>query len=571
MPIKSREALARRAEKRKDKGALFTSGRVTTERIFCELMLNRDGALASALQRVVCRAMDGEPLVLEREVQVSTTAGPRTLPAGFDLWDLDEVRLAFGNARPPETQPALFCHLSAVRCGKSQTAAAKAIEMIDNCDISMLAAGDIPMLPVLAPDKKAAKQTWQHIFGTLDQSPILRRRFAKKPAGESIWLYHPSGRVVEVTVRALSRFGTALTSRWCVGVIWDEAPRMIGAEDGAKNLTESLRAARGRVLPGGQLLLIGSPSHPFGPAFEMYTTHFGQPSEDIVICKARGDHLNPVKWTKKEQEKLLRQDPDGHRTEFLAEFGDPADAFFSSDSIERNRRRVGVQGDADATGNLPYDPTWSYVAAMDPAGRANAWTLVVLARKPSPDMRERYSVAFAKQWRLPRHRQKSNYLDSNQIVAEIKEIANSYGLNEVHTDQYAPEMMMALGDTHGLDVIPHDWLTKMQYEAATGLRTLLEEDRIEIHPDHFLREDLVRVQKRVTAMGRGVHLPKSQDGRHCDYFPALGMCAVHPPGAPGAADRKQTEEEKIIDFMTARARRDGADEFARQARAVWQQ
>ncbi len=564
MPLKSKEALDRRAEKRNSKGRIFLRGKVTTERVFDELMLNREGATPSALQRAVARVMDGISLVLEGERRCSTATNELvTYPEGFDLWTLPEVQIAFGNARPPECQPAMFCHLSAVRGGKSQMAAAKAIEMIENCDVSMLAAGDIPMLPILAPDKKAAKQTWQHIFGTLDQQPMLRRRFAKKPAGESIWLYHPSGRVVEITVRALSRFGTALTSRWCVGVIWDEAPRMVGVDDGAKNITESLRAARGRILPGGQLLLIGSPSHPYGPAFELYTTHFGQPSEDVVICKARGDLLNPVKWTEKAQRALQRQDPDGFRTEFLAEFGDPADAFFSSDAIERNRRRP---PEPDV---LPFDPQWSYVAAMDPAGRANGWTLVVLARKPSPDMRERYVVVCAKQWRLPRHRTKSDYLDSNKIIEEIKGIARSYGINAVHTDQYAPEMMMALGENHGLDVIPHDWLTKMQHEAATSLRVLLEESRIELAPDHFLREDLVRVQKRITGMGPGVYLPKSQDGRHCDYFPALGMCIVFPPGAAENDTHTATEEDKIIDFLKARAERNSDENFFGGAKAAW--
>ncbi len=547
---------------RKQYCKIFTDGtEPTTENILTKLMLGAEGHTPSALQRAICRSMDGISLVLTEASDCYTVDREIVkYPAGFDLWSLPEVQGAFGLARPPEVPPMMFSNLSAVRCAKSMTASSKALQMIATSDFSGLAPGDIPMLPILAPDMRAAKQTWQHICGTLEQSERLRKLFAKKPRGDSIWIYHPSGRAVEVTVRALSRFGTALTSRWCVGVIWDEAPRMVGAADGAKNIDESIRAARGRVLPGGQLLLIGSPSHPFGPVFELYTKHFGRPSEDIVICKARGDHLNPRKWTKKEQEALKRTDPNGHRTEFLAEFGDPEEAFFSSDSIERNRRRT---PDVE-----PFDPTWSYVAAMDPAGRANAWTLTVLGRKPSTDMRERYVVVFAKQWRLPRHRSKGDFLEPNKILDDIKSIVNSYGINEVHTDQYAVEVMMALGDHHGLDVIPHDLLAENRREAANGIKVLLEEDRLELAPDHYLREDLVRVEKRITAAGVGIHLPKSSDGRHCDYFPALGLCVLHPPGSPGRADNKVIdEEERILAYLRQRGTR--GESIEEGSRALW--
>jgi hypothetical protein len=555
----------KRREHRKSFGKIFSDGTPpTTENILVKLMLARENARPSALQRAVCRAMDGISLVLSVASECMTIDRQIVCyPAGFDLWELEEVRIAFGNERPPEKSPAMFCHFSAVRCAKSMTAAAKALQMIAASDFSDLAPGDIPMLPILAPDMKAARQTWQHICGTLEQSERLRKLLAKKPRGESIWVYHPSGRAVEITVRALSRFGTALTSRWCVGVIWDEAPRMVGAQDGAKNIDESVRAARGRVLPGGQLMLIGSPSHPYGPVYDLYTKHFGRPDEDIVICKARGDHLNPKKWTLRDQEAFKRQDPNGHRTDFLAEFGDPEEAFFSSDSIERNRRR-----DPEV---LPFDAECSYVAAMDPAGRANAWTLIILARKPSPDLRERYAVALAKQWRLPRHRTKGDFLQPTKILSEIKELINSYGINEVHTDQYAVEVLMALGETMSLDVLPHDLVAENRREAANAIRVCLEEDRIELAPDHYLREDLVRVEKRITGgvnTGVGIHLPKSSDGRHCDYFPSLGLCMLHPPSPPGySTNRSVSEEDRIIAQLVAQNKR--SSEANQTARALW--
>lgn len=538
---------------------LFKDGtQPTTENILVKLMLAREGVRPSALQRAVCRAMDGISFVLEEDAEcVGLDCKIITYPAGFDLWDLPEVQAAFGHGRPPETQPAMFAHISAIRGAKSMTAAAKAIQMVQTVDFSHLGPGDLPMLAILAPNKDAAEQTWNHVFGALNQSDELRALISRKPRGRSAWIYHPSGRDAEVVVRALSAMGTGLTTRWLVGAIWDEGPRMVGAKEGQKNLDESLTAAEGRVLEGGQLLIIGSPARPYGPVYDMYTEHFGKPTEDKVICKARGDFLNPVKWTPKEQAKLLRRNPDAHRTDFLAEFSDPQDAFIPSNAIERNRRLDPEE--------LPFDPSCSYVAAMDPSGRANAYTFIVLARKPSTDLRARYTVACAKQWRLPAHRQKGEFLNTGAILAEIKDKLNSYGLYEVHTDQYAPEVFVTLGDMLGIDVIPHDFDEHMRREGAQAIRVGLEEDRLELAPDHYLREDLVRLQKRITSNGVGVHMP-NVGGRHCDFFPALTLCVLHPPGAPGEV-RAVNEEQQMIGQVLRRMQ--GQDVASEAARALW--
>ena len=56
-----------------------------------------------------------------------------------------------------------------------------------------------------------------------------------------------------------------------------------------------------------------------------------------------------------------------------------------------------------------------------------------------------------------------------------------------------------------------DFGTLSSNEAATAIRVLLEEDRLELAPDHFLREDLVRVQKKFSGMGPGVFLAPDAD------------------------------------------------------------
>lgn len=74
---------------------------------------------ATPLQRAIARAIDGRPLE--------------------ELWDLDVVRRAFGNAKPPEgVTPAKIVIVASIWSGKTLFAAAKAIvssQIVDTRDL----------------------------------------------------------------------------------------------------------------------------------------------------------------------------------------------------------------------------------------------------------------------------------------------------------------------------------------------------------------------------------------------------------------------------------------------------
>ena len=77
--------------------------------------------------------------------------------------------------------------------------------------------------------------------------------------------------------------------------------------------------------------------------------------------------------------------------------------------------------------------------------------------------------------------------------------------------------------------------------AYTGLKHMLAGGLVELHPDKYLREDLLRVRKRVTAGGAIVVLPETQDGRHCDYAPALTLAMSRWLHDPKPEDDKSAE------------------------------
>jgi hypothetical protein len=51
---------------------------------------------------------------------------------------------------------------------------------------------------------------------------------------------------------------------------------MAGQEDGVVNLDDARSAVLGRILPGSQLLYIGSPWAPFGPVYSMVQEFWGK-------------------------------------------------------------------------------------------------------------------------------------------------------------------------------------------------------------------------------------------------------------------------------------------------------
>lgn len=478
---------------------------------------------ASPLQIAITRAIDGRPI-------------------GVKLWSRPEVQKAFGYKKPPSSgmPPRIFGLIAAIRCAKSILAADRAVIASQTVDVTRLKSGDEVRIPILAPTKDAARQTYTHLVGTLEASPFLKSLMIGDPTGESVWLKHPSGRGIEIVVTALAKYGVTLTSRWIATCIFDEAPRMVGVEDGVKNLDEAIRAVGLRILPGGQILLIGSPYAAFGPVYDLVQERFGKPGQDVVIVRAPGPDLNPIIWTPEACADAALTRPHEYRTDVLAEFDDPEDALFSSMALERAVRKTTLVREVE--------PGVFYVAAMDPGARASAWTFVIVGQvEPG-----KFSVVLARQWRASRRGKDVVGMDPRTILAEIRDLCAKYHIDDVNTDQFSAEALSALAEDIGINLLIHNIDADLKWTMAMAIRTALEDNALELPPMREVREDLVRVRKKlVNSSARPmVHLPTSGDGRHCDFFTAVGLCMVNTPDDPINTDflTKKDDEEDDPNF-----------------------
>lgn len=307
---------------------------------------------ASPLQRAICRLVDGTPL--------------------GELADAHGVLESFGvtsAAGVPGEAPAELIILSGIRAGKSLLAAALAVHASQTVDVSSLGPGEVPRVSVLSLTTDLGRVVFSHLTGNIQARPALRALLLEEPTADSVQLRHPSGRAVEVKVVAGSRAGASLVARWSAGAIFDEAPRMVGAEDGVVNFDDARAAVLGRFLPGARLVAIGSPWAPFGPIYDAVQDGFGRPTVDRVIVRAPAYRMNPVYWNPIRCAALRLRDPDVYRTDVEAEFADPDAALMTAAAIDAVTREGALE--------LPPDPTKAYVAAIDPATRANAWPLVI--------------------------------------------------------------------------------------------------------------------------------------------------------------------------------------------------
>ena len=494
-------------------------------------------ATATPLQQAICRIADGRPLDGLERVPLLANAGAYAediRERATLAWSIGDVR------RLPASRPAELYIVGPIRSGKSLMTAAVSVCATQRCDMSLLGPGEVPRVSVVSLTTDLARVVHQHVVGRSTASTALKRLTLGEATSDSIMFRHPSGTPVEVKIVAGARAGGSLVARWSAGVVFDEFTRMTGSEDGVVNFDDARTAVSGRLLPGAQLCGIGSPWAPFGPAYKLVTEHWQQPSRERVIIRAVGPSMNPVYWTPERCEELRRRDPMAFRTDVLGEFADPESSLFTADDLAMVTRRDVVE--------LRPEPGNHYVAAMDPATRADAWTLVVVTRTAEGKL----AVAMARQWQATR----GAPLSPDEVLAEVAEELRPYGVVRVATDQWAADALTDIGARHGLYLASEAITAPRKVELFESLRTMVLSRTVELPPVRELLDDIRRVRKRVTQSGISIDLPRA-GGRHCDYAFATALALAQPVGEPDAAPSALPEgwEQWEIDEADRMAKR----------------
>jgi len=457
---------------------------------------------ATPVQRAKCRIRDGRPLgdLRDHPDVVAAVGGPEAVAA------LPSER----GIRPIE-----FYDVSSPRTAKTIAAVNSALVATQDVDVSRLGPGETPRVSIVSLKLDVATVPFDLLIGTVKASPRLRPLLLEA-GSDSALFRHPSGRAVEVACVAGGRAAGGLTARWAAGILFDEATRMLGQEDGVVNLDDARTTVLDRLLPGASVEYIGSPWIPAGPVFEAVEAHWGKPTADLVVIRTTGPMGNPKHWTPELCERLRRTNANAYRVGVLGEFIDPVSGLLSATTLKRNTRSAPLE--------LPPEACGACAAALDPSADGFALVIVdtVETRSESGERRSRHRVVLAREWRGG---------GPEAALREIAELCKRYQIRTAQTDQYAGAANVDLARRFGLHLEVEPWTAPNKLEAFTNMATLTATDSIEFSPAPLLQRDLLSVRKRFTTTGATIEFPRSADGRHADFAPTLALALRHAPHA----------------------------------------
>jgi hypothetical protein len=278
--------------------------------------------------------------------------------------------------------------------------------------------------------------------------------------------------------------------------------------------------------------------------------------------------MNSVTVNRQVIEETRRRDPDACAREFDAEWADADTVLIPAAHIDR-----AMDSDEPWASNFdvlcrPYIEGADYVAAMDPATRGNAWTLVIATQYAETPMQR---VVLAKQW----VGSKVKPLDPDRVLREQTTILKDYHLDRCCTDQHAADALKAIARRHGLYLYDKASTREENVDLFESMATKFADGEVELPPVPLLRNDLLGIRKKVSSR-ISIALLKTPDGRHCDFAPSLARVLSIPlrlpvaprpkPGTPEYYTMLRAEEKEAARQQAAKLGQEEVREDNKAAR-----
>lgn len=409
------------------------------------------------------------------------------------------VRYRARRGAEPGARPDSICIVAGVRGGKTTIAACALVACALEADLRSLRDGEVPYGLIVAPHTDAAAKTFDDLRHLITET-ALSKRLVGEPIQGRIRIQRDDKRIVELRVVAASRGGLTSRSRWLVGCVLEEAAYFGSEGAGAAVSAEDQYAAvADRIVPGGQVWLISSPSAPEGLLYETWR----RVPEGWAVVHAPTRALNPS-YPQERVDRAMRRDPDRARRELGAEFLDGETALLPGEWIER----------ATVPCPPPRASSARRVAAMDPAHRGNGWTLVIAERTAAG-----VSVVAAHEWRGT----KAEPLSSSATLQAIADTLRPWGVATVLTDRHHVDSLRDLARPFGLTLSERNTSTAQAYEQAERVRALLGDRALTLCDVPDMARDMRAIKRLLTRHGSTLLLPHTPDGRHADYWPSLSL------------------------------------------------
>lgn len=366
-----------------------------------------------------------------------------------------------------------------------------------------LSPGEIGIVLLLAQNMRQAKVVKGYIEGKIDKSPVLHRHVLATRALE-IELDN------RITIAIHPSSFRAIRGLSVVCAILDEVAYWFTEFEYANPDIEVVRAVRPAMatFPHGKLLLASSPYAMSGVLWDAWQNR--DEDSDMLVWHAPTRLMNPT-VTKRFLAKEKERDPENYRREYLAEFTDAISSFLSAEAIQQ----CVIEG---RTGLPPDIEAFHYVAAVDAAYKGDQFTVCVAHNDKD---REKVIIDHLDGWQGSR----KHSLRLSEVMPQIRSLADRYGFDKVHGDQFGSEPLKDVFKRYKLSYMERPFTSGSKADIYATLRILITDGRIELL-DHEPSLKELRGLELELLPGGSVRIGHPRHGKaRDDYADAIALAA----------------------------------------------
>jgi hypothetical protein len=208
-----------------------------------------------------------------------------------------------------------------------------------------------------------------------------------------------------------------------------------------------------------------------------------------------------------------KSDPEGYRSEYLAEFVAGGDAFLDPDDID-----AAVEDRPE----LQPEHATGWVAGLDPAYSADPFGLAIVGWDRVD--RKRLRLGYVTAWKPPKRRRGEQPLvgAAPATLDAVAAACKRFGVSRTLTDQYSADLTIEALRERGVFVKKLTMGADSKTAAYMELRARLQMRTLELYPDKQLLTELRRLRTKFSAGSSRVENPRI-GGSHGDRAQALAM------------------------------------------------
>lgn len=495
---------------------------------------------------------------VERVLRLTLTRGQRILsrvvfdglePAQLEGEDRELARQLFGDVDviPPSARRILVLVLGR-GSGKTTLVSAYGLYVAVTADVSRCGPGDVPVVVVIAPDRKTASLSVRMALEMVRATPDLARMLESETS-DGFTLRRHDGRLVSFEAFAASRGGSSARGRSILAFILDEA-QFFRSDDGGAfvvNDRDVYRALIPRLLKGGKGIFISTPWPTDTLMGELFAKNHEAPSTALA---ARAPTL------------LMRDDDPDLEATIEAERARDAENALREFDCDTSLTGAGSYFDAGAIDAAVDDAAlagtrvahFEYAAGADFAFKSDSSALVVTQYDGKT-----YSVVALEELRP----QRGKPLQPSAVVETFAAVAKGYGVNHLIADAHYREAIHEALLKHRMYIVDAPAGISGKTETYARARAVLHDGRARL-PNHprFLAQLKAIVSKPTPGGGVSIVSPRRAGGGHGDIVSAW-VLAVH--GLTYARPRAQ-EDTYVEDGLLKRRNVDGSVTVLRDVR-----